>query len=57
MWQVMDYLTAGIEDICHQRGRHFIRERYDQYRGALCVILYRLLSVSSIKLLPQWIPE
>jgi len=25
--QVIDYVTAGIEDICHQRGRHVIRER------------------------------
>jgi len=25
---VIDYVTAGIEDICQQRGRHFIRERY-----------------------------
>jgi len=24
----MDYITAGVEDICQQRGRHFVRERY-----------------------------
>jgi len=28
MLQMIDYVTAGIEDICQQRGRHFIRERY-----------------------------
>ena len=25
---MIDYTTAGMEDICQQRGCHFIRERY-----------------------------